>query len=137
SRGASCRSRGAGLPIPAMLLALGLLGFAPLRAEAQTVLVRALDGETRAPVQGALVYLLDRDGATARNALTDQIGRALFVNLTAGTYRVRVEMIGRATHESAPVEVGPGTARQVEVSLASSAILLEGIEVRAEERCTV
>lgn len=120
-----------------MLMALAFLVGAPSTADAQTLLVRALDGGTRAPVQGALAYLVDGGGATVRNVLTDQIGRALFVNLPAGTYRVRVEMIGRATYESAPVEVAPGVARQVEASLESSAILLEGIEVRAEERCTV
>jgi len=116
---------------------LGVLGMVPGHGVAQTVLARVVDADSRAPVQGALAYLLDSGGATVRNVLTDQIGRALFVNVPSGTYRVRVEMIGRATQETSVLEVGPGAARQIEIALASSAILLEGIEVRADERCTV
>jgi hypothetical protein len=109
----------------------------PVSLQAQTLLSRVIDAETGAPVSGALAYLLDGAGATVRNILTDQIGRAMFVNLTEGAYRVRVEMIGRQTTESGEVVVEGSTPAQIEIRLPSRAIVLEGIEVSADERCRI
>jgi hypothetical protein len=130
-------SRLAGLVL--LSLAAGVLASAatPGRTAAQTVLARVLDADTGAPVSGALAYLLDDTGATVRNVLTDQIGRAMFVNLPAGTYRIRAEMIGRTTTTSEGVLVSEDGAVQMEIRLPSSAIALEGIEVSADERCRI
>lgn len=105
--------------------------------DAQTILSRVVDAETGAPVFGALAYVVDGDGAVVRNALTDQVGRATFLDVAAGTYRVRVEMIGRATTESDALVLQGGDTRQVEIRLPSSAIVLAGIEVSADERCRI
>ncbi len=109
----------------------------PPSLQAQTLLSRVIDAETGAPVSGALAYLLDGAGATVRNALTDQIGRALFVNVAEGPYRVRVEMIGRQTTESGQVVLEGVTPVQIEIRLPSRAIVLGGIEVSADERCRI
>lgn len=111
------------------------VGSAPLSA--QTVLSRVLDSETGAPVTGALVRLLDAADAPVRDILTDGIGRAMFVGVSPGEYRVRVEMIGRETTFSETFSVGGEGPVRVDIQLPSSAIALEGIEVRGEERCSV
>ena len=117
-------------------LALGIgAGASPLHA--QSVLARVLDAETSAPVAGALAYLLDGGGRNVRSVLTDQIGRAMFLAVGEGTYRLRVEMIGRATTESEAFVLAGGATEQIEIRLPSSAIALEGIEVSADERCRI
>ncbi|GIS79906.1 MAG: hypothetical protein CM1200mP14_14720 [Gammaproteobacteria bacterium] len=101
-------------------------------------LARVLDGEDSRPVFGALTYLVDSEGTVLKNALTDQLGRALFVGLEAGAFRVRVEMIGKATVETDLFQVAAGATATQDVRLESSAIVLEGLQVEAEGgRCRV
>ncbi|MDZ7780898.1 MAG: carboxypeptidase-like regulatory domain-containing protein [Gemmatimonadota bacterium] len=119
------------------LLLVSALVLNPAAAAAQTVLARVLDAETDAPVSGALSYLLDDGGVTVETTLTDDIGRAMFLDVEPGAYRIRVEMIGRETTTSERFDVESGTPEQVEVRLPSSAIALEGIEVSAGERCRI
>ena len=67
----------------ALLVASSLIATA---SDAQTVLVRVMDEETSLPKVGALAYLVDEAGATVRNALTDERGRALFVEIADGSF---------------------------------------------------
>jgi hypothetical protein len=123
--------------LSASLVVAAALSLLPSASSAQTVVVR-VSGPTAAPVVGALAYLVDPSGATVRNALTDERGRALFVRIPAAAYTVRVEMIGMAIHESEPFEVAAGMSVAQDVRLESSAIQLDGIEVRVEGgRCTL
>lgn len=119
------------------LLFASVLGLRPDGVEGQTVLARVIDSESGTPVAGALAYLLDDGGRTVENTLTDDIGRAMFLDVARGTYRIRAEMIGRETTTSEPFDLEPGTPAQVEVRLPSSAIALDGIEVSAGERCRI
>ena len=109
-----------------------LLAVLSAASSAQTVLVRAQSSATSTPVFGALAYLVGPGGETVRNALTDERGRALFVGIPAGSYRVRVEMIGLATAETEPFAVAEGLSVTRDLLLESSAIQLEGIEVEAD-----
>ncbi|MDX1493200.1 MAG: carboxypeptidase-like regulatory domain-containing protein [Longimicrobiales bacterium] len=110
----------------------------PAAASAQTVLVRIVDAETSAPLVGALTYLDDAQGQMAKNTLTDERGRALFIGIPAGSYRIRVEMIGMGTTETDLFQVSDGVTVTREVRMESSAIELEGLQVEAEAgRCTV
>lgn len=107
-------------------------------ARAQTVLVRVVSGESMAPSVGALAYLVDAAGTTVKNTLTDDRGRALFVGIAAGSYRVRVEMIGMASAETDLFPISEGATFTEEVRLDTSAIQLEGIEVELDAgRCRV
>lgn len=118
----------------ALLAALVL----PSAAAAQTVLVRVINSEGSQPLVGAIAYLVGADGSTVRNGLTDERGRALFVGLAAGDYRLRAEMIGMASAETALFSIAEGTTVTEELRLESSAIQLEGIEVEMEAgRCSV
>jgi hypothetical protein len=125
-------------PLLAVVLAVVAFVWLVPAAAAQTVMVRVVDAESSAPMVGALAYLVDTDGSTVKNALTDERGRALFVGVPAGGYAVRVEMIGMATAETSPFELATGTTLTRDLRLESSAIQLEGIEVEAESgRCSV
>ena len=106
-------------------------------ATAQTVMVRVFDEEAGRPLVGALAYLKDESGATAKNALTDQLGRALFVGIEAGTYRVDVEMIGMADSGTELFDISAGATVAHEVRMSSRAIQLEGIEIDVGGRCSV
>jgi hypothetical protein len=106
-------------------------------ASAQSILVRVTGGQPVAPLQGALVYLDDVRGPTIQSRLSDDVGRALFVGVPPGRYRVRAEMIGMATAETGPFEVATGTSVPIDLPMESSAIVVEGIDVEADERCRV
>lgn len=119
-------------------LSLLVLAALPAAVSAQTVLVRVVGAEGSVPMVGAIAYLVDADGSTLRNGLTDERGRALFVGLPAGEYLVRAEMIGMATAETARFSISEGTTITEELRLESSAIQLEGIEVEMESgRCSI
>jgi hypothetical protein len=123
----------------ALPLAVAFALFAaPTSAEAQTVLVRVVEAESMAPSFGALAYLVDGNGTVVRNTLTDERGRALFVGLAAGSYRVRVEMIGMASEETELFAISEGVTFTEELRFEASAIQLEGLEVDLEGgRCEV
>ncbi len=114
------------------------MALAPSGASAQTVLVRVVDGESMAPSVGAIASLETPDGTLVRNTLTDERGRALFIGVPVGTYRVRAEMIGMATAQTDVFTLSDGTTINEELRLESSAIQLEGIEVELDAgRCSV
>ncbi len=121
-----------------LVVALLCAALTPAAAAAQTVLVRVVEAESLAPSVGAIAHLVGGDGATVRNTLTDERGRALFVGLAPGAYRVRAEMIGLATAETDLFTVSEGTTVTQELRLEASAIQLEGLQVEAEAgRCRV
>ncbi len=136
-RGRLPRIREGKVAVHAALMLFGLL-LAAAPASAQTVLVRVLDAESQQPLFGALAYLDTPEGATVRSVLTDERGRAIFVGMAPGRYRVRAEMIGKRTAVTEPFRVGEGETVAQDLRLESSAIELEGIEVEAEGgRCSV
>lgn len=119
-------------------ITLSLLLLRPAAISAQTVLVRVLDAETSGPVVGALTYLDDARGQVVKNTLTDERGRALFVGIPGGSYRVRAEMIGMGTARTELFDISDGTTVTQELRMESSAIQLEGLEVATDAgRCTV
>jgi len=123
----------------ALPLVAGFAAFAaPASTEAQTVLVRVVEAESMAPSFGALAYLVDGEGTVVRNTLTDERGRALFVGIEAGSYLVRVEMIGMASTETELFAISEGATFTEELRFEASAIQLEGLEVDMEAgRCEV
>ena len=118
--------------------ALVALAVAPAPRTAQTVLLRGVSAESSQPVFGALVYLEAASGTLVKNALTDERGRLLFVGLEAGSYRLRVEMIGKGAVQTDLFDVFVGATVSRDVRLEPSAIALEGIQIEAEGgRCSV
>ncbi len=123
-----------------LIIVVALMVAATLRptgASAQTVLVRVTSSDTQQPIFGALAHLVDEVGRVVRSVLTDERGRALFVSVPPARYRVRAEMIGMGTLETAPFDVAQGTTEPGELSLDPRPIDLDGINVTAERRrCT-
>lgn len=119
-----------------LILVVGLAAaWKPVSA--QTVLARVVDDASGQPVVGALVHLRGADGIIGRSALTDELGRALFVGVVGEHWRLSAEMIGRATTEVGPFSLTPTETLSPEIRMASSAIMLEGIDVSASERCEI
>ena len=123
-------------PRSAIVAAL-MIALTSQDASAQTVLARVLDGESGQPVIGALVHLVAIEGEAQSSTLTDDLGRALFVGVPNGSIHLRAEMIGQATTETALFSVGHGETVSREIRMETSAILLEGIDVSASERCEI
>ena len=123
-------------PISAMVAAL-LIALTSKDTSAQTVLARVVDGESGRPVIGALVHLVAPGGEAQSSTLTDDLGRALFVGVLDGSIYLRAEMIGQATTETALFSVGHAETVSREIRMEPSAILLEGIDVSASERCEI
>lgn len=120
------------------ILMASVLSSVPAHTDAQTVLARVVDDEDSRPLFGALAYLVNSEGTVLKSALTDQLGRALFVGIQPGSFRVRIEMIGKATVETDLFQVAAGVTVAQDVRLESSAIILEGLQVEAEGgRCRV
>ncbi|MDR2885936.1 MAG: TonB-dependent receptor [Rikenellaceae bacterium] len=85
------------------------------------------DAATSAPLIGASVIL---DGTT-RGVTTDVNGEFSLKNLDAGTYTVRVQMLGYKNYVSDPTTLKSGQRIDLNVSLAEQAGMLDNIVVVA------
>ena len=122
---------------PILALVAALL-VAPAAASAQTILVRVVGDDGGRPMVGAVASLLNTSGQMVTNTLTDERGRALFIDVPLGTFSVQAEMIGKATARTEAFEITAGSTVSRDLMLESSAIILEGIEVSADAgRCQV
>lgn len=127
SRGALARTG-----LSALLLALLTPSASSL---AQTVSVTVLNGETRQPVTGAIVHLMDESGTHLARRLTNDDGRALFFRHGTGVQRAEAEMIGMATARTETFSVDHGSTIHRELVLEPRAISLEGLSVESDRRC--
>ncbi len=116
-------------------LGAGMLVAAPLAAQAITGTV--VEAETGAPVEGASVVLLNRNGDQLDFRLTTAAGRFGFQLTQAGTYLLRADRIGRASVLSDPIPVDRGVTAVYRLETAVEAIMLAGIEVSGSRRCEV
>ncbi|HEX6135387.1 MAG TPA: carboxypeptidase regulatory-like domain-containing protein, partial [Longimicrobiales bacterium] len=98
---------------------------------------QVLTAETRAPLAGAFVTILDGHGAVVRSGLTNESGTALFVMSIAGRTRVQAELIGRATRASPLLALHGGRTEHVRLLLPLHAVSLDAIRVEAEEQCRI
>ena len=61
--------------------------------------------EARSILHDATVTLLNRDSSVVKSAFTDASGTAVFNNLAAGNYIVRVRLLGFKDHHSPLVDL--------------------------------
>ncbi|HZD04076.1 MAG TPA: carboxypeptidase regulatory-like domain-containing protein, partial [Longimicrobiales bacterium] len=121
-----CRTLRPGAPV---LVLLGIFGAPALLGGQEVtgrIMGRVLDAATAAPVAGAQVFVEDGGGV-----LTDLNGRYVLPRLEAGTYTVRVRMLGYADKGVTGVTVLAGRVAGLDVTLEQQAVELEGITVSA------
>lgn len=105
-------------------------------APAQVVRGVVLEELGQAPIEGAMVLLLEPGGETVGRVLTDAAGGFLLKAPTVGAYRLRVDRIGFESVTTDPVHVpDDGTFEQVLVPI--RAVLLRGLDVEGARRCEV
>lgn len=112
--------------VAALLLLLVPDGLA---AQQGAVAGEVVDASGLDPLSGAQVLLRD----TEHGALTDGDGGFRITGVPAGSYELRVSMIGYRS-ASMPVRVMAGETTRVEVELTVSAVSLEGLVVTATGR---
>ncbi len=122
------RDWGKYLPIVA-LLAVGLFVAAPAAAQTGSVTGTILDASTGMPLNFVQVSL-EVVGATESTlgGLTQQTGRFLIINVPAGQYVLRAQLLGFGT-QTQIVDVTGGEAAVVDMRLESQAISLAEIVV--------
>jgi len=121
------------------LFCVGLSTFLllPRIVIAQTLQGELLDRGTGAPVEGALVTLLDEVGQEVDGYLTNQAGRFLLRAQESGRFTVRAERIGFETVTSDPLLLEVGQVSGLRLETVQVAIELEGLRVQAEQQCVV
>jgi outer membrane receptor for ferrienterochelin and colicins len=114
------------------LFGVSLLGAAlPFTATAQSGRIAGtVTDSARAPLSGAQVAVV----GTGLRTTTDEGGRFTIANVTAGTYDLRAQRIGRQARTVSGVVVRSGEDTQVEVMLSQAALTLGGMVVTASRR---
>lgn len=123
--------------IPLGLLLCSLLsgGGGLVAQDSATLIGRVMDQETRSPVQGAFVALMDEAGVRTAAVLSDATGRFVLRAPAPGTYRLRVERIGTESVLTEFFTVTPGQVVTRDVATRAAAVALEGMEVTGDARC--
>ncbi|GMV08208.1 MAG: outer membrane protein [Gemmatimonadota bacterium] len=108
---------------------LGLLSATSLSGQAArgNIVGRIVDGETGESLSGAQVVVM----GTNLGALSGVDGRYTIVGVPAGTHSLRVMYLGHGEKTVEGILVPPGSGVIQDVSLTSTAIMLEGITVSA------
>lgn len=119
--------RAAGLAILLVLLMWPTLAAAGVAGSLEGVVTDATTGE---PLIGANVLVV----ATRQGTVTDTVGHYRIHNVRAGTYEVRVSMIGYRQVVTAAVLVLPDRRADLDVQLPDSPIQMQAMEVTLERK---
>lgn len=121
----------------ATLFSAALLAGFPQPGAAQTVQGQLIDAGTGAPVEGALVLLLNGAGEEAGGSLTNQSGRFILPAPGPGVYTLRAERIGYETTTSDPFPLERAQRFGIRLETAQTAVRLEELLVEGEQQCVV
>lgn len=108
--------------------------LAPSIVQAQLARGTVVDASTGAPIHGAFVVLLNREGGRVAGMLTGAQGEFVF-RAPTGRYSLRAERIGHSSATSAPFDLASEQTVSVRLQLEVAALRLKEISVRGEERC--
>ena len=128
---------GSGPLVTTFLWCLGAVLFVTAPLGAQAISGILVESETGAPVEGASVMLLSRDGERLDWRLTNAAGRFDFRTPGPGTYLLRADRIGHARVLSDPIPIDRGVTVVYRLETPLEAIILAGIEVDSSRRCEV
>jgi hypothetical protein len=106
-------------------------------ASAQTVRGHVIERESRQPIAGAFVVLLDASGARVGATLSGPAGEYEHRAPRAGAYRLRVERIGAQTVTSPVIEIGAGATVAFQMQVHTQTVMLPPVATEAGSRCTV
>jgi len=120
----------------ACMIVVLILGTADLLS-AQAVRGRLLDASSAEPVAGALIVLLDADGAEVTSTVTSARGTYLLRAPGAGVFRLRAERIGFQNSLSNDITLLANETVTEELTASSSAIVLPVLAVESETECRV
>ena len=119
-----------------LALAAALLTAVP--AWAQAVRGRVTEQGTGGPVAGAVVMLLDANGARVTATLSDGQGAFAMRAGAPGTYSLRAERVGYATANSPALSLGAGETAEQTLVLQPRQVTLEPLLVTGTQReCTI
>lgn len=116
-----------------ILVVLGLLASAPA-IHAQVISGTLLEADSRTPLNGGQVTLLDRDSIAVGQLRTDSAGSFLFTLTRGGAYRLRAGQLGYREAISPRLTVGTLDTLEVEFSLARDVVVLDPLVVTARSR---
>ena len=95
-----------------------------------------VDSESRIPVAGALVSLVDGNGRDIQRFVVDADGSFRFlVAALPGSYSLRAERLGMTTRTVDSFDLGPADTITVRIALRHRPIALAGIQASGERRC--
>ena len=120
----------------ACMIVVLILGTADLLS-AQAVRGRLLDASSAEPVAGALIVLLDADGAEVTSTVTSARGTYHLRAPGAGVFRLRAERIGFQSSLSNDITLLANQTMTEELTASSSAIVLPVLSVESETECRV
>jgi hypothetical protein len=95
---------------------------------------RVLESGTDRPVGGATVTLLNRRGLSVRQVVTREDGRFHLRVRDPGGHQIRAQRVGFTPSTSPSITVTPGDTVQVEMRIATAAVVLTPLTVVAASR---
>ena len=101
----------------------------------QVVRARLVEANGTAAIAGAMIALVDPDGADVDRTLTGEDGGARLTAPGPGRYRLRADRVGYAASRSDFFVLAVGDSLSVNVTASVEAIGLRGLQVGGERRC--
>ncbi|HZD06306.1 MAG TPA: carboxypeptidase-like regulatory domain-containing protein, partial [Longimicrobiales bacterium] len=133
------RARPASLPAPAVwtFFLVGFLASSVAVAAQQQVRGTVLDADSREPVAGAMVVLLDADERPVGRVLTSADGSYQVAVPAPGRHRLRLDRIGYASTLGPLFDVAAGETVERDVVARVRPVELRGLEAEGARRCQV
>ncbi len=111
------------------------VAVAATQISAQAVRGTITDPQTGVAIDGAIIVLLDAQGAPVTQVLSNDSGRFLLRATGPGQYALRADRIGHASTYSETFNVAGSQTVVIDLTAEVEAIELAGIEVDTERRC--
>jgi hypothetical protein len=115
----------------AACLAVAAASLVATAAVAQQVSGVVIADETQTPLEGALVTLLDEDGAARGRAVTDPAGRFSITAPYPGEWQLAVQFLGYRSLVTSPMDVSVGEWVTLAITLATVALAHDPVVVTA------
>jgi hypothetical protein len=113
------------------------LGLPLSAAGAQNVHGTVTDAKTHAPVNGAIVALLDENSRAVAATLASDSGSYALRAPAPGTFRLRVERVGFRNTLTPPFALGDGESREYPLEVGGDAVALNAVKIVADKKCVV